>query len=146
MHDMYELRDMLCEELDKVTKKGELSAGSLDIVDKLTHSIKSIDTIIAMDEYSEDDGMMPYESYARGGNRGGNRGGGNRGNSRENRRRDSMGRYTGNDSYRGTSYRRGYSRDEEMAELKMNLYDMLEDAKSEEERKMIRKWIKQVEE
>ena len=47
MHKMEELKEMLCEELDKITKKGELSAGSLDVVDKLTHSIKSIDTKIS---------------------------------------------------------------------------------------------------
>lgn len=136
MHEMYKLKDMLCEELEKITKKGELSAGSLDAVDKLTHSIKSIDTIIAMEEYSEDDGM-PYEgSYARGGR------GGNRGNSyARGQKRDSMGRYSRN-SYRG-SYD-GYSREEEMDNLKMELQGLLEDAENEEERKMIRKWIKQV--
>ena len=140
MHEMYELKEMLCDELAKITKKGELSAGSLDAVDKLTHSIKSIDTIIAMDEYSEDDGMSYEGSYARGGNRGG----GNRGRSNASGvRRDSMGRYSRDGSYRG-SYR-GYSRDEEMEELKMGLQELLEDAKSEDERKMIRKWLKQVE-
>lgn len=135
MHEMYELKEMLCEELDKITKKGELSAGSLDAVDKLTHSIKSIETIMAMDEYSEDDGM----SYARGGNRGGN-------SNARGRRRDSMGRYSRNNSYDGSYARRGYSRDGELEELRMSLQELLEDAKSEEERKMIRKWIKQVEE
>ena len=140
MHEMYKLKDMLCEELEKITKKGELSAGSLDAVDKLTHSIKSIDTIIAMDEYSEDDGMSYDGSYARGGNRGG----GNRGNSNtRSQRRDSMGRYVRNNSYRG-SYGGGYSREEEMDNLKMELQGLLEEAESEEERKMIRKWIKQV--
>lgn len=140
MHEMYELKEMLCDELAKITKKGELSAGSLDAVDKLTHSIKSIDTIIAMDEYSEDDGMSYEGSYARGGNRGG----GNRGRSNASgARRDSMGRYSRDGSYRG-SYR-GYSRDEEMENLKMGLQELLEDASSEEERKMIRKWLKQVE-
>jgi hypothetical protein len=142
MHEMYELKDMLCDELAKITKKGELSAGSLDAVDKLTHSIKSIDTIIAMDEYSEDDGMSYGDSYARGENRGGNRG---RSYARG-RNRDSMGRYTRGGSYRGSYARGGYSRDEEMENLKMNLQDMLEEANSEEERKMIRKWLKQVEE
>jgi hypothetical protein len=137
---MYELKEMLCDELAKITKKGELSAGSLDAVDKLTHSIKSIDTIIAMDEYSKDDGMYYEGSYARGDNRGG----GNRGRSYASGvRRDSMGRYSRDGSYRG-SYR-GYSRDEEMEELKMGLQELLEDAKSEDERKMIRKWLKQVE-
>lgn len=142
MHEMYELKEMLCDELAKITKKGELSAGSLDAVDKLTHSIKSIDTIIAMDEYSEDDGMSYEGSYARGENRGGNRG---RSYARG-RNRDSMGRYTRGGSYRGSYARGGYSRDEEMENLKMNLQDMLEEANSEEERKMIRKWLKQVEE
>lgn len=136
MHEMYKLKDMLCEELEKITKKGELSAGSLDAVDKLTHSIKSIDTIIAMEEYSEDDGMSYEGSYARG------RRGGNRGNSNaRGQKRDSMGRYSRN-SYRG-SYD-GYSREEEMDNLKMELQGLLEDAENEEERKMIRKWIKQV--
>lgn len=139
MHEMYKLKDMLCDELEKLTKKGELSAGSLDAVDKLTHSIKSIDTIIAMDEYSEDDGMSYEGSYARGG-RGGNRG--NRGNSNASgQRRDTMGRYSRDNSYRG-SY--GYSREEGMDNLKMELQGLLEEAESEEERKMIRKWIKQV--
>jgi hypothetical protein len=57
-----------------------------------------------------------------------------------------MGRYTRGGSYRGSYARGGYSRDEEMENLKMNLQDMLEEANSEEERKMIRKWLKQVEE
>ena len=145
MHEMYKLKDMLCEELEKITKKGELSAGSLDAVDKLTHSIKSIDTIIAMDEYSEEDEMSYEGSYARG-VQGGNRGGGRGGNSNaRGRRRDSMGRYSRNNSYRG-SYGNGggYSREEEMDNLKMELQGLLEEAENEEERKMIRKWIKQV--
>ena len=59
---MHELREMLVKELDKIQRKGELSAGSLDIVDKLTHSIKSIDTIMAM----EDAGYAHDYSYGRG--------------------------------------------------------------------------------
>ena len=67
MQKMEELRDMLCEELDKITKKGELSAGSLDVVDKLTHSIKSIDTIIAMEEsgYSKESNRGGHGGYSR---------------------------------------------------------------------------------
>ena len=61
MNEMHKLKDMLCDELDKITKKGELSAGSLDAIDKLTHSIKSIETIMAMEGYSKD---TPY-SYRR---------------------------------------------------------------------------------
>lgn len=136
MHKMYELREMLCEELDKITKKGELSAGSLDVVDKLTHSIKSIDTIIAMEDagYSSDDYSMRGNSYARG-----------RG---SNARRDSMGRYS-SDNYSmrgGRSGERGrnYSYDDEMNNLREQLEDMEHMAKDEESKRMIRQWKMQL--
>ena len=85
------LENMLCDELDKIAEQGELTAGSLDTVQKLTHSVKSLKTIEAMDDYSED-GYSRGNSYAR---------------------RDSMGRYSRDDSYGryNNSYRRGYSRD-----------------------------------
>jgi hypothetical protein len=136
MAKMEELREMLCEELDKITKKGELSAGSLDVVDKLTHSIKSIDTIIAMEDagYSSDDYTMRGNSYARG-----------RG---SNARRDSMGRYSSeNYSMRGgRSGERGrnYSYDDEMNNLREQLEDMERMAKDEESKRMIRQWKMQL--
>ena len=100
---MYELREMLNDELTKISKSGDLTASKLDLVDKLTHSIKSIDTICAMEEYSDDyeDGYSMNDggnSYARGRGR--------------NARRDSMGRYSreGGNSYRGgNSYEGGSS-------------------------------------
>lgn len=131
MHKLYELRDMLMEELEKCTDKGELSAGSLEIVDKLTHSIKSIDTILAMEEagYSNDDGYS-YD-YS-------NRGYSNRGYSyargRRNARRDSMGRYS----------RRGYSRDKD--ELMEQLHDLEMNTTDEHTKNMIKKFIMQAEE
>ena len=42
MKSMYDLRDMLCKELDEITRKGELGAGDLDIVHKLTDAIKTL--------------------------------------------------------------------------------------------------------
>ena len=147
MQKMEELREMLCEELDKITKKGELSTGSLDVIDKLTHSIKSIDTIMAMEDagYSNESGY----SYARGRGR--------------NARRDSMGRYSRDDgsydyvdrSYenRGGSYEgsyarngnRGYSRENAKEELAMDLRQLKMEAKDPETSKMIDRWIKQLE-
>ena len=128
MDSLYELKDMLMEELEKCTEKGELSAGSLEIIDKLTHSVKSIDTIIAMEEagYSNDDYSGNY-SYARGRGR--------------NARRDSRGRYS-RDSY--NRYHRGYSRDnkelvEQLKDLEMNVTD-------DATKNMIRKFIMQAEE
>ena len=49
MHKMEELKDMLYKELGEFIARGELSANSLDLIDKLTHSIKSVETIMAME-------------------------------------------------------------------------------------------------
>lgn len=130
MHKLHELKDMLMDELEKCVDKGELSAGSLDIVDKLTHSIKSIDTILAMEDagYSYDDGY----SYARGRGR--------------YSKRDSMGRYSRDYGY-GRSYDRGYgrySRDKE--DLVNELRDLEMSMADEETKKMLHKFIKQAEE
>lgn len=56
MQMMHDLKDMLLSELEEIVQKGDLSAGSLDAIDKLTHSIKSIVTILAMEDsgYSYD--------------------------------------------------------------------------------------------
>ena len=77
MRSMEELKELLNDELDKIAREGELTAGSLDTIDKLTHSIKSIDTIMAMHG-----GSYENRSYAR-----------DRG-SRSYQNRDSRGRYS----------------------------------------------------
>lgn len=102
---MDELRDMLCEELDQIAQKGELTAGSLETIDKLTHSIKSIDTIMAM----EDSGYSRMD-------RGGSYAGDGRGRSTRGQRRDSMGRYSRN-SYQRGGYSRGDGKEEMMEKL-----------------------------
>lgn len=63
MHKLVELKDMLCEELEEYASK-DLTASSLDMVDKLAHAVKNIDKIINESEYSGD---MPYHerSYRR---------------------------------------------------------------------------------
>lgn len=120
MKHMEELKEMLCTELDKIAKKGTMSAGDLDMVEKLSHSIKSLATIEAMEGYSEDDG---YSMRMRGNSM--------RGNSyaRNN------GRYSRNNSY-------GYSRDaEDMVE---QLEDMLEDAPDMKTKRAIKEAIKHI--
>lgn len=57
MNAMYDIRDMLCKELDEIARKGEMSVGDLEVVHKLTDTIKNIDKI----EMLEDSG------YSRGG-------------------------------------------------------------------------------
>lgn len=101
---MEDLKYMLCDELDQFVKRGKIeSINDLDAIDKLTHSIKSIDTIIAMEEagYSND------YSYGRG-----------RG---MNARRDSMGRYSSGNL---TGYSRGHSRDDIKAEIMDKLHEL----------------------
>ena len=58
---MYDLRNMLCDELDELARKGELGAGDLEIAHKLTDTIKNIDKI----EMLEDDGYSRDEDYSR---------------------------------------------------------------------------------
>lgn len=80
MHELYELKEKLCEELEEYGRKGELSTGSLEVVDKLANTIKNLCKII--EAYEDDEYSSRYESYedgmggsyARGGRRGGRRG------------------------------------------------------------------------
>jgi len=137
MHEMMELKEMLCDELEKITKQGKISAGILDTVDKLTHSIKSIETIMAMDEagYSNRmsyDGDSYADSYRGDSYRDSYRGDGSY-RIRKDGRRDQ--RY----NYSRDSYERGYSRD-----LKEDLEGLMHKVGNEEEKRMIKKWIQQL--
>lgn len=112
MHKLYELKQMLCDELEEYGSKDKLDVGGLEIVDKLAHAVKNLDKIIESyeeEEYSMEGRGGSY-AYAQGGNMGGgnmggqsNRGSYARGRGR-NARRDSMGRYS-----RNRYSREGYS-------------------------------------
>ena len=146
MHELMELKEKLCKELEEYGTK-ELSAGTLDVVDKLSHAIKNLDKIIEKYEDEEYSGDMRYDmngrmmrggvAYARDG-RGSYRGGSYaRGDGRgrgANARRDSMGRY---------SSERGYSRD--AADLADQLRDLMEDAPDETIRRDMEKLLRKVE-
>lgn len=153
MHTYYELKDMLKKELDQIVKKGELSAGSLETIDKLLNSIKNACKITMYEEYAEDgysyadsDMDMSNYSYARGGN---GRGRGSNAN------RDSMGRYSSEGGYSnarsGRDGRGGYSRkggysyaDGEKEEKIEMLRDMMQEV-NEEERRALQKIIRRME-
>lgn len=136
MHRLEEFKQMLMRELEDIAKKGELSAGSLDAVDKLTHSIKSICYII---DNMDDEGS----SGARGRGR--------------NARRDSMGRYSSDGmmyddrSYDGRSYEnRGGNRSGRYSRAKSEIMEQLRElemnADDGEMKRMIREWMRQAEE
>lgn len=85
-----ELRDNLCRELDEIAGKGELSAGDLETVDKLTHTLKNLDKIMMGGEYSNAGDWYAMGNYGRESYRGDYRDG----MSYRGRKRDSMGRYS----------------------------------------------------
>lgn len=89
MHELYQLKEMLCKELKEYGEKGEMTAGTLDVVDKLAHTVKNLDKIIEAYEEEGNSGYYPY-AYDDGMNRDGRS---YRGRSYA-RRRDSMGRYS----------------------------------------------------
>lgn len=108
MRSMEELKELLCDELDKIAREGELTAGSLDTIDKLTHSIKSIETIMAMRGESYAYGGDSYRggSYARG-----------RYNRRSYQNRDARGRYS------------RYSMDDDIEERLQDIMQEVDDPK-----------------
>ena len=122
--DYYDLKKMLCKELDMIVQesRGELSKGDLDTIDKLTHSIKSLVTIMAMEDsgYSYDGGYSGA------------------------RRRDTMGRYADyDDGYSGRRYYDGrrYSRDDGKSHMIHQFEKMMEESSSPEEHEVLQSAI-----
>lgn len=118
MHKLMELKDILCNELEKYSKK-ELTAGNLEIIDKLAHAVKNLDKIIDGDgEYShrmyyDRDGMDGRMSYAK---------------------RDRMGRY---------SRESGYSTAHE--NIVQELRDLMDDAPDHQTRQDIHRIVERLE-
>ena len=142
MHELYELKEKLMDELKEYGSKDEMTAGTLEVVDKLAHTIKNLCKIIEdAEEYSEAYGGGSYEgsydgsyegrsmrggSYARGGSmRGGSSYARGRG---RNAKRDSMGRY---------------SSDNDM--IIEQLRDLMEEAPDMKTRQEIERFVKKME-
>jgi hypothetical protein len=71
-NDIYEIRDRLCMELAEVNnnikRNNSMDSSTLEVLDKLTHAMKSVETIIAMWESKNS------SNYYDRGNSGGNYG------------------------------------------------------------------------
>lgn len=133
MEYMYELKEKLCRELEEVARKPEMGAGDLELIHKLTDTIKNIDKIDAL----EDDGYSrggDWEMEGRG-NYSRNGGAYNRGSSYA-RRRDSRGRYTSD---------RRYSRDDAKTHMIEQMEQMMNGTQNEREREIIRRAMEQLE-
>ena len=123
MESYEQLKKILCTEIDNsvddIMRKGKMSIEDLEIVDKLTHGLKSLVTIIAMEDsgYSYDTG---YSGIHRGNNI-----------SRYNDMGYSNGRYSN----------RMYSRDEGKTHMIQQFEKLMNDTSTQEEREVIQSAI-----
>lgn len=119
MKYLHELKEKLCKELDEIAHKPEMGAGDLEIIHKLTDTIKNVDKIGLLEEgeYSQ-----AYDGTY------------NRGNSYRGRRRDSMGRYS-----------RRYSRDDGTAHLVEQMESLMDQTDDEQVKRAIRRALEQIE-
>lgn len=126
MKSMDNIRDMLCEEVEKISKKGELKMTEIDNLHKMIDTIKNIDKIEMLEEegISNGDGMwVARGDYS------------NARNGRTNRMN-----YSNNDSdYRTSRRNNGYSRADSKEMMLDHLEDMMNDAESEKEKDAIRR-------
>jgi hypothetical protein len=154
MEYMHKIKKMLCKELDEYAMKGKISGSDLDMIWKLTDTVKNLDKIEMLEEesgYSEarggrgrssymggssyDDDMMYSERRGRG----------------RNARRDSMGRYSSEDgmSYddysEEGSYRGGrYSRNDAKDHILNKMGEMMTSA-DEEQREILKDAMRKIE-
>ena len=141
LETLYDLCEIVSRELEECNEKvrkagGKISAGDVEYIDKLTHSLKSIKTTIAMMEAEDEDGYsnrgyMPYY------------GGGMSYTGRMNAKRDSMGRYSRESGdysrNRGNSYGgNGYSYAEDMEATKDEMRELAQKMPEEHRRKIER--------
>lgn len=120
---MKSIREKLCRELDEVARKPDLGAGDLDILHKITDTVKNIDKIE----------MLEDGDYSRAGEW----------------EADMRGTYGRGSSYarRGTHYVRGhYSRDGEGERysrygMREHIEDMMRDAQDDRTREALRRCL-----
>ena len=142
---LYDICDVVSQKLERYSEKlskngGEMSASDLEIIDKLTHTLKSVKTTIAMIEaenkgYSGTywDGKQYYDSQQSMDSmstrsQSGARGRGSRA------KRDSMGRYS----------RDGYSRDDAKEDMLNDLYELMDNAPDDHTRKKLERFINEL--
>ena len=142
MEKLYDLKEKLCEELEEYARSPEMKAGDLEVIHKLTDTIKNIDKICML----ENEGG--YSEAVDGGDYG-------RGSSYANRGKHYVrGHYSrdgggqgGYNSRRGGGSRGGrggYSRDDGRSEMMEHL-EMALDSASDQDRETIKRFMRQLE-
>ena len=155
MEYIEKLKKMLCKELDEYAMKNKLTMADVEVVHKLTDTVKNLDKIEMLEEesdgYSEarggrgrdrsfyeggssyDDDMMYSERRGRG----------------RNAKRDGMGRYSSDngssyDNYSEERMDRRYSRDDAKDHMMSKLGAMMEDA-DPNEREILKDAMRKIE-
>ena len=140
MEYMHKIKKMLCKELEEYGDKKSLSSADVEMIHKLTDTVKNLDKISLLEQdnegYSE---TYPYymggSSYARGRGR--------------YAKRDSMGRYSSDmgssyDDYSEARMDRRYSRDDAKDHMMNKLGEMMTSA-DEEQRHILKDAMRKLE-
>ena len=143
MEYIEKIKKMLCKELDEYAMKGKISGSDLDMIWKLTDTVKNLDKIEMLEDGDSYDGYSemreyPYmggSSYARGRGR--------------YAKRDSMGRYSPDDRMSYDDYSeertgRRYSRDDAKDHLMDKMGEMMTSA-NEEQREILKDAMRKIE-
>ena len=142
MEYIEKIKKMLCKELDEYAMKGKISGSDLDMIWKLTDTVKNLDKIEMLEDGDSYDGYSemreyPYmggSSYARGRGR--------------YAKRDSMGRYSSDDrmtdDYSEARMDRRYSRDDAKNHLLDKMGEMMTSA-DEEQREILKDAMRKIE-
>ena len=137
MEYIEKIKKMLCKELYEYAMKSKLSMADIDVIHKLTDTVKNLDKIEMLEDeggYSEARGGMRTRSYMHGSSYDDDMMYSERRGRGRNARRDSMGRYSSDmgDDYSETRMDRRYSRDDAKDHMMNKLGMMMEDADPKE--------------
>ena len=133
MEYLYDLKEKLCKELEEYAQKSNMNAGDLEMVHKLTDTIKNVDKIMMLEEggYSQAADMDSPSSYARG-------------SSYANRGKHYVRGHYSRDGGYSRDGRGGYSRHDSKESMMEQAQEMMDNATTERERDAIRRFMSEL--
>ena len=144
MHEIKNLKEKLCRELDEYASRGKMDLNTLQIIDTIAHTVKNLNKIMEQEEetgYNEGPRIHGNYSFA-GSNGSGNSGSGYSSagnyNNRYNYNRN-MGDWRMNDYSTAGRYATGND------VMIQQLYDLMNDARDEKTRREFQKFIDRME-
>lgn len=151
MEYIEKIKKMLCKELDEYAMKSKLSMADIDVIHKLTDTVKNLDKIEMLEDdggYSEARGGMRNRSYMHGSSYDDDMMYSERRGRGRYAKRDSMGRYSSDgrmtDDYSEARMDRRYSRDDAKDHMMNKLGSMMEDA-DPNEREILKEAMRKIE-